>query len=422
MSQSLKKATFGERLFNSFLFYRLSLRPVKEQVKATTDLFLLIFIAGAILGVLMRGSLASTLLIALVLFLFCIFLRFSLLYFVGKYADHVQETAALAKGNSETAGEIEETSKELNLILRQFSNTFSQALSSLDKLKTDGEQEGKSAHLLEGSVTFLNQILQKRAEEGEKISGSVERIAESVNQAAEEIRSGFARAGDEFSLIVSDLKRFTSASERFTILDEEIKKIDMVLDSILQINEQTNLLSLNAAIEAARAGEHGRSFAVVADQVGKLAEASEEAADKIGMITGSIRGATTDLTEVFQGLQRQLTGLPEFAGNIGELSSRLTSFLQEVANASEGINHILKQQEIGEKRAREEMAEFSAMCQEIKEEFGKDSESFKELYAHLEQIFKVNNTLLANVKLFTDLLSEQVDRISDISGQLLQIN
>ena len=64
-----------------------------------------------------------------------------------------------------------------------------------------------------------------------------------------------------------------------------VKNIDVLTESILQITEQTNLLSLNASIEAARAGAAGKGFAVVADEIRKLAENSRHAANKIQNVT-----------------------------------------------------------------------------------------------------------------------------------------
>ncbi len=278
--------------------------------------------------------------------------------FIQKMHDVIREVATSSCEVASAATQIAAASEEMAAGMHEQMQQVTQITSAMEEMSASVVEVANKSALAADSATESGKV----AEEGGSVVAHTVEGMHAINEAV------------------------SASATSVEALGKRGEQIGQIIDVINDIAEQTNLLALNAAIEAARAGEHGRGFAVVADEVRKLADRTTKATEEIA------RSIETIQTETTQAVERMNTGTQQVQAGV-EHAQQAGSSLEEIVAKARSVTEMIRsiaaaaqEQAAASEQVSRNVESISAVTRQASEGAGQAAAAAAQLSVKAEQL------------------------------------
>jgi len=302
-------------------------------------------------------------------------------------AQNRDELGLIAENVNDFAAEMQRIIQGVHNTSAEVSSSASQLAESARMVAADSASQSDSAASTAAAIEEMSVSVASIAEttgEVRRLSNASLDDAQRGNQSIGELQREIAEVQDAVNSIATHVRDFVSSTNAIAGMTQQIR----------EIADQTNLLALNAAIEAARAGEQGRGFAVVADEVRKLAERASGSAGEITLVTAELNGKSAEVDQSVDGGLRSLSTSLEFVDKLSEILAHTSQSVQKTTAGVDDVTASVHEQ----KEASADIARNVEQIAQMAEHNRTASQESSQASIRLEQLAVSLNQLVDHFK------------------------
>jgi len=347
---------------------------------------------------------------------------------VAKNANAVSSASAQLAAASEQSGNA---TSQIATTIQQVAIGTAQQTASVTKTTGAVEQMGRAIDGVARGAQEQARAITQASMVSSKINAAIEQVANNIQavtrdsaQSATFSRDGAKTVKETISGMEAIRSKVGLSASKVQEMGSRSEEIGNIVETIEDIASQTNLLALNAAIEAARAGEQGKGFAVVADEVRKLAERSSLATKEIGTLIKGIQKTVGEAVTAMKASAEEVEAGVSRANSAGLVLDHILEAAESVYKQAEDAGQAASKVRVAATELVEAVDAVSAVIEEntaATEEMAANSSELTQAIENIASVSEENSASVEEVSASTEEMSAQVEEVSASAASLMEM-
>jgi len=334
------------------------------------------------------------------------------------------QLAATSDQSSTAINQISTTIQQITQGTAQQSDGISKTASSVVQMGRAIDGVAKGTQEQAKAIGMVSQITSRINAAIEQVANNAQAVTRDSAQAATYSRDGARTVKETINGMEAIRNKVSLSTAKVEEMGTRSEEIGTIVETIEDIASQTNLLALNAAIEAARAGEQGKGFAVVADEVRKLAERSSLATKEIATLIRSIQSTVGEAVTAMQSSAHEVEAGVERANSAGEALNNIQEAAESVYKQAEEAGTAASKVIAAASELVQAVDSVSAVIEEntaASEEMAASSSELTQSIENIASVSEENSASMEQVSASTEEVSAQVEEVSNSAASLMKM-